>query len=85
MWLRGPAEIGKWMLGGGIECRGSRLLATQANGCAAFGQYRVDPAGGHAPWALVVVETSVDRISAFHSFLDTDLFAAFGLPGHLDD
>ena len=24
MWLRGPAEIGRWMLGAGIGCRGSR-------------------------------------------------------------
>jgi RNA polymerase sigma-70 factor, ECF subfamily len=61
------------------------MIATQANGCAAFGQYRIDPAGGHAPWALQVIEVSGDRISGFHSFLDTDLFAAFGLPAHLDD
>jgi RNA polymerase sigma-70 factor (ECF subfamily) len=84
MWLRGRTEIGQWFLGGGIGCRGSRLVAVHANGCAAFGQYRVDPAGGHAPWAIQVVEMSGDRISAFHAFLDTDLFAAFGLPAHLD-
>jgi RNA polymerase sigma-70 factor (ECF subfamily) len=85
MWLVGPDEIGRWLLGGGIGCQGSRLIATQANGCPAFGQYRVDPSGGHAPWALQVVEVSGDRISGFHSFLDTNLFAAFGLPAHLDD
>jgi RNA polymerase sigma-70 factor (ECF subfamily) len=85
MWLRGPDEIARWLLGAGIGCRGSRLIATQANGCNAFGQYRIDPAGGHAPWALQVVEVSGDRISGFHSFLDTELFGAFGLPGHLDD
>ncbi len=85
MWLVGPEEIARWLGGAGIECKGSRLLATQANGCAAFGQYRIDPAGGHAPWALQVIETSGDRITGFHSFLDTDLFAAFGLPAHLDN
>jgi RNA polymerase sigma-70 factor (ECF subfamily) len=84
MWLRGPAEIEAWLLGAGIGCRGSCLIETQANGCAAFGQYRVDPAGGHAPWALQVIEVSGERISGFHSFLDTGLFAAFGLPPHLD-
>jgi RNA polymerase sigma-70 factor (ECF subfamily) len=84
MWLRGPEEIGRWFLGGGIGCRGSRLIATSANGCAAFGQYRLDPQGGHKPWALQVVEISGDRISGLHNFLDTDLFAAFGLPAHLD-
>jgi RNA polymerase sigma-70 factor (ECF subfamily) len=84
MWLCGRDEIGRWLLGAGIGCRGSRLIATSASGCAAFGQYRVDPAGGHAPWALQVIEVSGERISGFHSFLDTDLFAAFGLPAHLD-
>ncbi len=85
MWLHGAPEIGKWMLGGGQDCRGSRLLATQANGCAAFGQYRIDPAGGHAPWSLQVVELSGGRISVLSSFLDTSIFATFGLPAHLDD
>jgi RNA polymerase sigma-70 factor (ECF subfamily) len=84
MWMRGRDEIGRWLLGAGIGCRGSRLIATRANGCAAFAQYRVDPAGGHAPWALQVIEVAGDRISGFHAFLDTDLFAAFGLPTHLD-
>jgi RNA polymerase sigma-70 factor (ECF subfamily) len=84
MWLQGADEIGKWFLGAGIGCLGSRLIAVQANGCAAFGQYRVDPGGGHTPWALQVLEVSGDRISGFHAFLDTNLFAAFGLPAHLD-
>jgi RNA polymerase sigma-70 factor (ECF subfamily) len=83
-WLRGADEIGRWLLGPGIGCKGSRLLATSANGCAAFGQYRVDPDGGHAPWSLAVIELSGDRISGLHNFLDTNLFAAFGLPPHLD-
>jgi RNA polymerase sigma-70 factor (ECF subfamily) len=85
MWIRGAANIGRWLLGPGAGCRGSRLLPTAANGCPAFGQYRVDPEGGHKPWALQVLEFSGDRISGFHAFLDTDLFAAFGLPAHLDD
>jgi RNA polymerase sigma-70 factor (ECF subfamily) len=85
MWLQGAANIGRWMLlPGPSGCRGSRLLATAANGSAAFGQYRPDPAGGHAPWALQVVEISGGRISALNSFLEPDkLFAAFGLPAHL--
>jgi RNA polymerase sigma-70 factor (ECF subfamily) len=83
-WLRGPVEMGKWFLGTGIGCRGSRLVATSANGCAAFGSYRIDPQGGHAPWALQVIEVSGDRIVGHHNFLDTNLFAVFGLPAHLD-
>ena len=83
MWLQGAENIGRWLLGPGSGCRGSRLLPTTANGHPAFGQYRVDPAGGHAPWALQVLEISGDRIVGFHAFLDTNLFAAFGLPAHL--
>ena len=83
-WLTGPVEMGRWFLGEGKGCRGSRLVATSANGCAAFGSYRPDPAGGYSPWALQVIEVSGDRIVGHHNFLDTKLFAAFGLPGHLD-
>ncbi|MFP5318690.1 MAG: sigma-70 family RNA polymerase sigma factor [Acidimicrobiia bacterium] len=83
-WLYGPEQMGQWFLGEGIGCRGSRLVATTANGCAAFGSYRPDPAGGHHPWALQVIEVSGDRIVGHHNFLDTNLFAAFGLPAHLD-
>jgi RNA polymerase sigma-70 factor (ECF subfamily) len=89
MWLRGAADIGRWMVQPGpSECRGSRLVAASANGCPAFGQYRPDPAGGHAPWALQVLEISDGKISGmafFLAFLDPErLFPAFGLPLHLD-
>ncbi|MDQ6784527.1 MAG: sigma-70 family RNA polymerase sigma factor [Actinomycetota bacterium] len=83
MWIQGATRIGQWLLGPGIGCRGSRMLPVKANGCAAFGQYRPDGAGGHQPWALQVIEVSGDRISGFHAFLDTNLFAAFGLPAEL--
>jgi RNA polymerase sigma-70 factor (ECF subfamily) len=83
MWIQGCDRIGAWFLGAGIGCRGSRLLPTAANGCPAFGQYRIDPDGGYAPWALQVLEISGGRIAGFHSFLDPDLFPAFGLPTHL--
>ncbi|HYU66946.1 MAG TPA: sigma-70 family RNA polymerase sigma factor, partial [Jatrophihabitantaceae bacterium] len=46
LWLRGPLEISKWFLGTGIGCKGSRVLATAANGGATFASYRPDPAGG---------------------------------------
>jgi RNA polymerase sigma-70 factor (ECF subfamily) len=84
LWLEGAANIGRWFVGPGAGCRGSRLVPTGANGCPAFGQYRVDSHGGHAPWALQVLEIEGDRISAYHAFLDTAvLFPAFGLPSHL--
>jgi RNA polymerase sigma-70 factor, ECF subfamily len=84
IWLEGAANIGRWFVGPGAGCRGSRLVPATANGCPAFGQYRVDPAGGHTPWALQVLEISRGRISEYHAFLDTAaLFPAFGLPAHL--
>lgn len=88
MWLQGLEDLSAWYLGYGIGCKGSRLLPTVANGCPAFGQYRVDPAGGHAPWSLQVLEL-VDgvggtKVQHVHHFLDTRIFARFGLPDHLD-
>ena len=89
LWVRGAADIGRWMLEPGPGgCRGSRLLPTAANGCPAFGQYRPDPAGGYAPWALQVLDISEGKITAmnfFLNFMDPErLFPAFGLPLHLD-
>jgi RNA polymerase sigma-70 factor (ECF subfamily) len=83
LWLRGPLEISRWFLGTGIGCKGSRVVATAANGGATFASYRPDPAGGFSPWALHVIEVSDDRVVGDHNFLDTELFAAFGLPAHL--
>jgi RNA polymerase sigma-70 factor (ECF subfamily) len=89
LWIRGAAEIGRWMLQPGPSgCRGSRLLPTSANGCPAFGQYRPDPDGGYAPWALQVLELSGGRVAGMSFFLhllDPErLFPSFGLPLHLD-
>ncbi len=83
-WLCGPVEMGRFFLGQGIECRGSRLVPTTANGCAAFGAYHPDADGSYRPFALQVIEISGDRIVGHHNFLDTDLFAAFGLPARLE-
>jgi RNA polymerase sigma-70 factor, ECF subfamily len=84
MWLRGRADIGGWLLGPGKCCRGSVLLPVHANGLPAFGQYRVDPAGGQSPWSLNVLEISGGQITALHFFLDTArLFPLFGLAAHL--
>jgi len=84
MWLRGPEDIGRWMLGPGEGCRGSRVLTTVANGCPAFGQYRIDPEGGHAPWGLHVLDISDGRVATITVFIEPALFPAFGLPTHLD-
>jgi RNA polymerase sigma-70 factor (ECF subfamily) len=84
LWLLGPREVHRWMLGNGIACKGSRMVPTRANGGPAFGQYRIDPDGGHGPWALQVIEIDGGQISGIHNYLNTELFEAFGLPAHLD-
>jgi RNA polymerase sigma-70 factor, ECF subfamily len=83
LWIVGPAEIRRWQLGPGNGCRNSRLVPTRANGLPAFGSYRPDPAGGHSPWALHVLELNGDRIAHINNFLDLDLFPYFNLPAHL--
>jgi RNA polymerase sigma-70 factor (ECF subfamily) len=84
LWLQGTVEIGKWYLGQGIGCRDGRLLATSANGCAAFGAYKQAEPGVLLPFSLQVIEVSGDRISGLHHFLYPDLFPVFGLPTRLE-
>ncbi len=89
MWMQGAADIGRFMVEPGpSQCRGSRLLATSANGCPAFGQYKPDPQGGYMPWALQVLEISGGAITGMQFFLSPldpeRLFPSFGLPLHLD-
>lgn len=84
LWLSGPEDIGRWMLGPGHGCRGSRLLPLEVSGLPGFAQYRTRPEGGHRPWALIVLELSGDRIRGVTNFLDTErLFPRFGLPSEL--
>ena len=85
MWVRGRDEILDWWLGPGAGCRGSRLVATEANGSVAFGQYKRDPDGGRAPWALQVLRLDAEGIAEFTFYLDVArMFPLFGLPAHLD-
>jgi RNA polymerase sigma-70 factor (ECF subfamily) len=82
MWLRGRDDIGTWMLGPGKGCRGSRVMATQANGSPAVAQWRPRADGGFEPWAVHVLEVQDGRVAHISSFLDFDsgLFARLGLP-----
>jgi RNA polymerase sigma-70 factor (ECF subfamily) len=85
MWVRGADNIARFMVEPGPSgCRGSRLVPTSANGCPAFGQYRPDPAGGFAPWALQVLEIAGGKITGMAWFLallsPERLFPQFGLP-----
>ncbi|GIU90883.1 MAG: DNA-directed RNA polymerase sigma-70 factor [Acidimicrobiia bacterium] len=81
LWLRGANDIAQWMLTRGIECKGSLLVPTTANGAPAVAQYRPGgPGGAHRPWNLQVLDVSDGRIVAINGFLKTELFDLFGLP-----
>ena len=84
LWLQGPVEVSRWLLGTGAGCRGSRLVETSANGGPAFGSYRPAGPGVHEPFALQVIEISDGRISGWTNFLYRELFPAFGLPLRLE-
>lgn len=81
LWLQGPELVRQWLGGRGIGCKGSRLVATRANGQPAFAQYRLHPDGIHRAWALAVLELDGSRIASWTSFLNVeDLYPLFGLP-----
>ncbi len=85
LWLRGPEELRAWYRGVGRHCEGSRLVAVSANGSPAFAQYRSSPEGGHAAWALQIIDASDGQITAINSFLDVErMFPLFGLPLRLE-
>jgi RNA polymerase sigma-70 factor (ECF subfamily) len=85
MWLQGRADIGRWLLGPGIGCRGSRLLPVMANGSPALAQYRRTKDGaGFEPFSIQVIEVSAGLITRLNHFVEARLFTQFGLPSRLE-
>ena len=84
LWLRGPVQVEKWLLGQGFGCKDSRLLATWANGSPAFGSYKPAGPGLRLPFALQVLEISDGKITAWQNFLYPELFGFFGLPDRIE-
>ena len=85
LWLQGREDIRGWYLGTGIGCKGSRLVATAANGSPAFAQYRPSPGGGFHAWALQILEIHDGAVIGLNAFLDTDRwFPMLELPRTLD-
>ena len=94
LWVRGPAEVGTFMLGPGAACRGSKLIALSANGLPAYASYKPDPeSGAWLPWSVTLLEADAGRrrrpaLTGVHNFLAPfmpNLFALFGLPERLGD
>jgi RNA polymerase sigma-70 factor, ECF subfamily len=84
VWLRGPQELADWFLGEGIVCKGGRLLPVAVNGTGGFGNYHLVGPGLWEPWAIQVIEVAGGRIVGHHNYLDTALFAEFGLPPRIE-
>jgi RNA polymerase sigma-70 factor (ECF subfamily) len=95
LWFRSPEEVGTFMLGQGAACRGSKLIATSANGLPAFAAYKPDPeSDAWLPWSVTLLEveagdgTGEPSVTGIHNFLAPfmpNLFASFGLPEQLGD
>jgi RNA polymerase sigma-70 factor, ECF subfamily len=92
LWLRGPGDVRDFMLGPGSACRGSKLIATSANGLPAFASYKPDAdSGTWLPWSVTVLEPDgggAPTVAGVHNFLAPfmpNLFTSFGLPDQLGD
>jgi RNA polymerase sigma-70 factor, ECF subfamily len=80
LWLQGPDDVAKWMLGPGIGCKDAKLITTRANGCPAVAIYKPNEDGVWEPFNLAVLEISSGEITLITNFLYPELFPAFGLP-----
>jgi RNA polymerase sigma-70 factor, ECF subfamily len=85
LWLQGPDEVAKWMLGPGIDCKDAKVLLTRANGCPAVASYKPSEPGVWSPFNLAVLEMSDGKITGITNFLYPELFPAFGLPEQITD
>jgi len=84
LWLRGPVAIGQWFRATGGGCRNARVVPVAASGAAGFAIYRRNTTDtAHEAFAVQVVETAANHITALHTFLDPTLFRAFDLPATL--
>jgi RNA polymerase sigma-70 factor (ECF subfamily) len=84
---QGPLAIGAFLDDRNVR-RGAplRLIATRANNQPAFGCYFRPPnAEIGRPYGLLVLTLDGARVSAMTWFMDTSLFARFGLPRALPD
>lgn len=80
LWLRGRAEIRRFLAAMEQEGGRDRALVTRANGRPAVAVYRPSQAGAFEPYAIMVLEVAGASIVAIHAFLDPALFPLFGLP-----
>jgi RNA polymerase sigma-70 factor (ECF subfamily) len=83
-WYQGPQTIGSLIH---LQCPAQgpgdmRLVPVMANGQAAAAMYMRE-GDEHVPFQLHVVDFTADGVAHVVAFLDTTLFAKFGLPESL--
>jgi RNA polymerase sigma-70 factor (ECF subfamily) len=83
-WFEGRTAIREFLTSGPLGSRW-RFLPARANGQLAFATYmREGPDGPWVAGGLDVLALRGDRVAEVVSFLDPEVFVAFGLPTSLD-
>ena len=85
LWLQGPDQVAKWMLGPGAGCENARLRVTSANGCPAVGIYKTTDGKVWEPFNIAVLEVDGGGIAGITHFIYPELFPAFGLPTRIEE
>jgi RNA polymerase sigma-70 factor (ECF subfamily) len=85
LWLQGPEQVEKWMLGPGIGCANARLRVTSANGCPAVGIYKTTDGKVWEPFNIAVLDVANGGIAGITHFIYPELFPAFGLPTRIEE
>ena len=85
LWLQGPDQVAKWMLGPGAGCANARLRITSANGCPAVGIYKTTDGKVWEPFNIAVLDVSGGGIAGITHFIYPELFPAFGLPTRIEE
>ncbi|MGO0060798.1 sigma-70 family RNA polymerase sigma factor [Brevibacillus fluminis] len=86
MWVCGKMNMASFYDTTRSHCAGSRLMPVRANGNSpAYAQYvPIGPDGGLRPWSIHLLEIQNGKIAHIHQFVDTGLFARFGLPDKVE-
>jgi RNA polymerase sigma-70 factor, ECF subfamily len=80
-WFAGRSAVAEFFATRALRlAEGRRIVATGANGCPALATYTRMNDGTYVAHSVQVLETVDGEIAHIYAFLDTDLFAAFGLP-----
>ena len=85
LWLQGPDQVAKWMLGPGAGCANARLRITSANGCPAVGIYKTTDGKVWEPFNIAVLDVSGGGIAGITHFIYPELFPVFGLPTRIEE